>query len=250
MRKLIAVLVLSALFAVGLASRRVWLENRRLPVGLLQANGRTEGDHVAIASKYAGRVSQVIAREGDDVSFGATLIRLEDKQLKEKLNQEVHGVEVANAILRGAKASANAVAAEVRAATTSLELLSKQVPLAIETAQAELNQALAASATADSNEGQLRSEYERAQKLLSSDAISVEEADKRKLAWTMAQNQLTSATAARVTAEKRLAEARLGGDRVKAKQDEVAALEALHTKSLAFIEECEARQAEAESTVV
>ncbi len=249
MRTLLAVLVLCAMVAVGLASRRAWLENKRLPEGLIQANGRTEGDHIAIASKYAGRVSKVIAREGDHVDLDATLIQLDDKQLRAKLNQATHGVEVAKAVLQGAVANAKAMAAEVRAAKTSLTLLKKQVPLAIQTAEAELNQALAASATADSNEGHKRSEYQRAQKLLDSQAASVEEVDKRKLAWTMAQNELTSASAARITAEKRLAEAKLGHDRIKEKEDAVAALEALHAKSLAHIEECKARQAEAEAGV-
>ncbi|WP_182866464.1 HlyD family secretion protein [Stieleria mannarensis] len=249
MRTLIAVLLLSATIVIGLASRHAWLENKRLPEGLIQANGRIEGDHVAIASKHAGRVSTLFAREGDDVRCESTLIQIDDKQLQEQLNQEHHGVEVARAILLGAKANASAAAAEVRAATTSLELLKKQVPLAIETAEAELNQALAAAATADSNEGQLRSEYERAEQLRKADAISVEEVDKRKLLWTTAQNQLTAAAAARLTAEKRLAEARLGDERIRAKQDEVAALEAMHAKALAYIEECKARQAEAEAAV-
>ncbi|MCG8650991.1 MAG: efflux RND transporter periplasmic adaptor subunit [Pirellulales bacterium] len=249
MRTLVAVLILGAMVAVGLAGRRAWLENKRLPEGLIQANGRTEGDHVAIASKYAGRVSEVVSREGDDVEIDATLIQIDDKQLRAKLNQATHSVAVAVAILQGAKANANAVAAEVRAAKTSLALLKKQVPLSIETAKAELNQALAASATADSSEGYRRSEHERAQRLLSSNAISVEEADKRKLAWTMAQNELESAVAARITAEKRLAEAKLGDDRIKEKEDEVAALEAMHAKSLAHVDECKARQAEAEAGV-
>ena len=249
MRTLVAALILSATVAIGLASRRAWLQNKQLPVGLIQANGRTEGDHIAIASKYAGRVSEVFAREGDNVTADATLIQIDDKQLQAKLNQATHGVAVANAILQGAKANANAVAAEVRAAKTSLALLKKQVPLGIETAEAELQQALAVSATADSNEGYKRNEHQRAQKLLSSKAISVEEADQRLLAWTMAQNELTTAAAARITAEKRLAEAKLGADRIKEKEDAVAALEAMHAKSLAHIEECEARRSEAEATV-
>ncbi len=249
MRTLLFVLGLSAVVAVGLAGRRAWLENRKLPEGLIQANGRTEGDHVAIASKYAGRVSKVIAREGDDFDIDATLIQIDDKQLRAQLNQATHGVAVAEAILLGAKANADALAAEVRAAKTSLALLAKQVPLAIQTAEAELNQALAASATADSNEGHKRTDYQRAQELSSSQAVSEEEVDKRKLAWTMAQNELASATAARITAEKRLAVAKLGSDRIKEKEDAVAALEALHAKSLAHIEECGARLAEAEAGV-
>lgn len=249
MRMLLVALILSATVAVGLASRRAWLQSKRLPEGLIQANGRTEGDHITIASKYAGRVSEMMSREGDDVDAAATLIQIDDKQLQAKLNQATHGVAVAKAIVQGAKANANAVAAEVRAAKTSLALLKKQVPLAIETAEAELNQALAASATADSNEGHKRSEYQRAQKLLSSQAISVEDADKRKFALTMAQNELTTATAARITAEKRLAEAKLGVERIKEKEDAVAALEAMHAKSLAQIDECDARQAEAGAEV-
>ncbi|MCA9137683.1 MAG: efflux RND transporter periplasmic adaptor subunit [Planctomycetales bacterium] len=246
---LLAVLALCGVVAIGLASRRVWLENSQLPEGLIQANGRIEGDHTTIASKFAGRVSEVMAREGDDVNAGDTLIQIDDKQLRAKLNQATHSVEVAKAIHRGAKASAKAASAEVRAAKTSLELLKKQVPLAIETAEAELNQALAASATADSNEGHKRSEHERSQKLLASQAISAEDADKRELAWTIAQNELTTAIAARITAEKRLAEAKLGQDRIKEKEDALAALEAMCAKSLAQIEECIARQSEAEAGV-
>lgn len=250
MRTLLAVLSLSAIVAVGLAGRRAWLDNKRLPEGLIQANGRTEGDHIIIASKYPGRVSKLVAREGDEVENGATLIQIDEKQLRARLNQATHGVSVAKAVVQGAKANANAAAAEVRAEKTSLALLKKQVPLSIQTAEAELNQALAASATADSNEGQRRSEYERAITLLESKAISQEEADQRKLAWAMTQNQLTSAMASRITAEKRLAEAKLGDDRIKEKEDEVAALEATHTKSLAYIEECKARQSEAEAGLV
>lgn len=249
MRTLVVSLILIATVAIGLASRQAWLQNSQLPEGLIQANGRTEGDHIAIASKYPGRVSEVFAREGDSVNTAATLIQIDDKQLQAKLNQATHSVAVANAILRGARANANAVAAEVRASKTSLALLKKQVPLAIETAEAELQQALAASATADSNEGYKGSEHQRAQKLLTSKAISMEEADQKQLAWTMAQNQLTTATAARITSEKRLAEAKLGADRIKEKEDAVAALEAMHAKSLAHIEECDARRSEAEAGV-
>ena len=247
MRMLVIALILSATVAVGLASRRAWLQNRQLPDGLVQVNGRTEGDHITIASKYAGRVSEVLAREGDNVAAEETLIQLDDKQLRAKVNQATHMVSVSKAIVQGAKANANAFAAEVRSAETSLALLRKQVPLEIETAEAELNQALAVSATADSTEGHKKSEYLRAQKLMDSDAMSEEELDQRMLAWTMAKNELTTATAARITAEKRLAEAKLGTDRIKEKEDVVAALQATHTKSLAHIDECKARQAEAEA---
>jgi len=125
--------------------------------------------------------------------------------------------------------------------------LKKQVPLAIEIAEAELDHALAVSATADSTEGHKRSEHQRAQKLLVSKAISQEETDQKQLAWTMARNDLATAAAARVTSEKRLEEAKLGIDRIVEKEDSIRALEAKHNKGLAHIAECQARQAESEA---
>lgn len=247
MRNLLIVFFTVAVVAVGLASRQAWIENRQLPDGLIQANGRTEGDHIAIASKFPGRVAELLTREGRSVRAGETVVRLDDEQLQAKLNQAKHAVSVAKAILTGAEANANAAAADVKAANTSLQLLTKQVPLAVETAKAELNHAQAQSATADSNEGLKRREHLRSQELLESNAVSQEIADQKHLAWTVARNQLTTATAAVMTAEKRLAEAKLGKDRITERVDAVAALEAKHAQALAHVEECRARQGEAEA---
>lgn len=66
-------LVLLAVVAAGLAAATAaWMLTRRVdaPTGLLQVNGRIEGDRVTIASKFAGRVIELAAREGDAVSAG------------------------------------------------------------------------------------------------------------------------------------------------------------------------------------
>ena len=42
--------------------------------GLIQANGRIEGDHVTVASKFPGRVVHLAAREGAEVVKGSVLI--------------------------------------------------------------------------------------------------------------------------------------------------------------------------------
>ena len=181
MRNLLVVFLVVAIVAIGLASRQAWIENRQLPDGLIQANGRTEGDHVTIASKFPGRVAQLLVREGHCVKASETVVRLDDEQLKAKLNQAKHAVSVAKAILAGAVADSNAAAADVKAAKTSLQLLKKEVPLAIETAEAELNHARALNATADSNEGLKRREHQRSQQLLEPNAVSQEIADQKHL---------------------------------------------------------------------
>ncbi|MGI9427224.1 MAG: HlyD family secretion protein, partial [Bythopirellula sp.] len=248
-RNLIIGLLLVAAVAIGLAGRQAWIENKQLPDGLIQANGRTEGDHVAIASKFAGRVSEMLVREGDCVSEAQVVVRLDDRQLQAQLNQAKHGVGVMEAMVRGAKADANAAAADVQAAKTSLRVLMKQVPLSIETADAELDHARALGATADSNESHKRSEYERVERISQSAAVSVEEVDRKRLAWIVARNELTTASAAITTANKRLAEAKLGKERIVEQQDAILALEAKHAKALAHIEECQARQAAANATL-
>ena len=249
MKRLLIALAVVAVLATTLAARQAWMEKRRLPEGLIQANGRTEGDHVAIGSKFAGRVADLLVREGDSVEADQTLVKLDDSQLLAQLNQAKHGVTVAAAIVRGAEADVAAAAAEVKAATASLELLKKQVPLIIETAEAELNHNRALMATADSNEGQKRSEWQRAVKLLESKAISKETADQRKLAWTVAQNELTTSGAAVTTAEKKLAEAKLGSDRIREREDALLAVEARHAKTVAFTDEATARKQAAEATL-
>ena len=249
MRNLLVVFLVVAAVAIGLASRQAWIENRQLPDGLIQANGRTEGDHITIASKFPGRVAELLAREGHSVSASETVVRLDDEQLQAKLNQARHAVSVTQAILAGAMADSKAAAADVKAAQTSLRLLKKQVPLAIETAEAKLNHARALNATADSNEGLKRREHQRTQQLLEKQAVSQEIADQRHVAWTVAHNELTTAAAAVTTAEKRVAEAKLGYDRIAEKEDAIAALEAKHAKTLAHIQECQARTREAEAAL-
>ncbi len=42
--------------------------HRGLPEGLIQANGRIEGDRIRVASKFVGRISRMFVREGDSVA--------------------------------------------------------------------------------------------------------------------------------------------------------------------------------------
>jgi HlyD family secretion protein len=76
--------------------------HRSLPVGLLQVNGRIEGDRIVVASKFAGRVQRLLVREGEQVTAGQLLVTLDDQQ--------------AGARVRQASSSVTALAGQVRAA--------------------------------------------------------------------------------------------------------------------------------------
>lgn len=62
-----------------------WIERAPLSQGLIQANGRIEGDQVIVAAKHPGRVAQLRAREGDAVEAGAALVVLDDAQVRARV---------------------------------------------------------------------------------------------------------------------------------------------------------------------
>jgi len=136
---------------------------RGLPQGLIQANGRIEGDHVTVSSKFPGRVIELTAREGSNVVKGAVLIRIDDAQTKAKVDQAARFVD--------------ALMAQVEAAHTSLAVLNLEVPLNIETATAKVESAGAAIQKAKAVEYEARRDIDRVRTLLVEQAVSQQQVD-------------------------------------------------------------------------
>jgi HlyD family secretion protein len=57
----------------------------KLPAGIVQSNGRIEAEQVAIATKLAGRVTEVLAEEGQIVEAGAVVARLDATEIEAQL---------------------------------------------------------------------------------------------------------------------------------------------------------------------
>lgn len=76
---LIAVLVVAA----GAWGAWYWWQSqqRGLPDGLAWGNGRIEADQVDISAKSAGRLRDVLVREGDLVSAGQIVARIDTTEL-------------------------------------------------------------------------------------------------------------------------------------------------------------------------
>lgn len=89
---------------LGMGAWQWWWVDDELPEGLIQANGRIEGDQVMVAAKFGGRIAQLEAREGDTVSAGQVLVRLDDSQVGARVTQ--------------ARAAVTALEAQVRAAAS------------------------------------------------------------------------------------------------------------------------------------
>ncbi|HEU0203529.1 MAG TPA: HlyD family efflux transporter periplasmic adaptor subunit, partial [Burkholderiaceae bacterium] len=218
------------LLAVGaVAGGLYWVRaSRALPEGLIQANGRIEADVINVAGKLAGRVVTLAAREGDAVQVGALLVQLDDRSMQAKLAE--------------AKSALATAAARAAAARASLAVLRKEVPTVIAIAEAGVEAAEAALSRAAGSEEQDRRDAERAKRLVAERFVHEQTAEKAELAWRAARDQLVAARASRAQAQQTLVDARLGPDRLRAKEAELTAFEAAHR-------EAEARVTEAQTAV-
>lgn len=58
-----------------------------LPEGIAMANGRLEAEQVQVAAKYAGRVESVLVAEGDIVTAGQVMARMDTRDVLAQLGQ-------------------------------------------------------------------------------------------------------------------------------------------------------------------
>lgn len=213
------------LIALTIAAWWLWLRTPPLPEGLIQANGRIEGDHFIVAGKVPGKVAELLAREGDKVERGRVLARLDDAQVRAKVDQ--------------ARQAVAALQAQMQAATTALGVARKDLPLAIQTAEANLAHARAQLASAHSSAEQAARDAERFRKLAETGTVDRHRYEQMALASEVAANQARSAQEAVRVAERQLAQTRLGGERLRAKADEVEALAAQFNQARAGLSEAE-----------
>ncbi|HJV06120.1 MAG TPA: efflux RND transporter periplasmic adaptor subunit [Chromobacteriaceae bacterium] len=98
MQKTRLILGLVVLAVVGGIGYGMWQSrDRGLPDGLIQANGRLEGDRMLVATKYPGRLAEVRVHEGDAVKPGEVVARLTSDEIAAKLEAARAAVSAARA---------------------------------------------------------------------------------------------------------------------------------------------------------
>ncbi len=216
---------IALLAVIGIIVFRLIVGRGALPDGLIQANGRIEGDHIAVSSKFAGRIAEITVREGDAVQTGQVLAVLDDVQIKTKVRQ--------------ATAAVAALDAQVDAVTTDLALLRKDVPLAVGGATAGLSRANAEIAKAKASHDQASREAERMKELLAKDVVARQGAERANLAVSSAEAEHESTRGSVAQASNLLSQARLGTDRIKAKEADLRALQAQREQAQASLAEAQ-----------
>ena len=194
-------------------------------VGLIQANGRVEGDSVIIAGKQAGRIAAILAREGDVVEANQVLVRLEDQTTRARTNQS-------HAALGAAQARADQCQA-------ALELLIKEVPYQIAAAEAGVEAARATLDQAKAAQQQATRDLERYKSLFATGALDQEAVEQTQLKLRQADDAVMAAQASMEQSRQALNDAQLGPYRIRAKEAEVATFKALWEQTQAQLAEAD-----------
>lgn len=196
---------------VGAAGLLLWQTQARrgIPDGLIQANGRIEGDSVIIASKTAGRIVELCVREGDSVQPKQLLVRIDDG--------------IARARLAQAQADIQAAQARADAARAALALLQRSVPHAIASSEAGVASGETDLARAEAARAQDARDLGRARKLAADKFVGPQFVERAELALKNHQEERNAALAGLERARQALNDARLGPQRVRVSEAEFAA---------------------------
>jgi HlyD family secretion protein len=105
-RKVILSLALVGL-AVAVGAWVIWRNgtHNAIPAGIFSTNGRIEANQVDIATKIAGRVTEVVPREGDMIDAGAVAARLDQTGIAAALRQSAAEANGARDALKSAQAA-------------------------------------------------------------------------------------------------------------------------------------------------
>jgi len=113
-------LIIAAVVVVG-GGLAAWffLREPDLPPGFAGGNGRLEAQEVYVASKYPGRIAEVLFREGDTVEAGQVVARIDTSALEAQLRQ-------AEAQIAEAQQTRNVALAQVSVKDADFNYASKQ----------------------------------------------------------------------------------------------------------------------------
>jgi HlyD family secretion protein len=131
-RWLIALLVVVLAAGGYFAWQKLGSDN--LPPGIASGNGRIEAVEIDIATKTAGRIREILVREGDFVSVGQVLARMDTTQLEAQLRQAeaqmrraIISVDTAKSLVAQREAEKKSAAAVIAQRSAELDTASRKL---------------------------------------------------------------------------------------------------------------------------
>ena len=228
------------LVVVAALAREGWrFYEQRATAGRLFASGSIEATEVDVSPKIPGRVTRLLAQEGDQVRAGQVLVEMETGEAGAQVDQARAAVVAAEARVAQARqavttqqqvtdaqvaqAEAQLAAAEARVPQAEAALLwqSRTVQEAVASAQAQLSAAQAQVSAARSALAKARDDLRRAKELFGQGAVAEQQVDAAQAAYDAAVAQDRGAEQAVTQAQAALATARANELQVAIRQQDV-----------------------------
>ncbi len=182
--------------------------------------GRTEAREVDINSKIAGRVVELLVKEGDTVKKGQILARMDKREIVAEVNQ--------------AKAGEQSLSAQLNQATTNTGLQDQTLQAALSVAKAKL-------ATAQSELDLAESDFNRFSKLVDSGAISQQTFESYRSKYNVAMAAREEAQAGVSSAEANLLQGKANRENEEVLRSKIAQSSAEIEQTQVSLDETEIR---------
>lgn len=154
MSKRMIFLIAIAALAAGFVAWKL-LAKPDLPAGIASGNGRLEANELFVSAKIPGRVKEVLVDEGDTVTPGQVVARLDTEELEASLRQAEAQVDQARQTERAAIADVQTKRAQLN--TRRAEIAEKQADLSYASQQSSRSQGLVKTGAVSFQEAQLDS---------------------------------------------------------------------------------------------
>jgi HlyD family secretion protein len=248
------ILLIAGIIVAALVIWKIFFAAPSVPASIIALSGRIEGDDSAVAPKTSGKILEVTVREGDTVSAGQVIARLDDAQVRAKEDQARAALADAQAKMQGSRDQIAVLQDQLRQnqlqtgqSTMDAEGRVRQAQADLTAAEADLVQQQAALRLAEFN----RDAYSR---LAKTGAVSQQQglqaevqADQQAAVVAASQRKVESSRGALTTAQANLDNPKIGVARASSTEAQIAQQQSTIAATKAETAQAQATLAQAEA---
>lgn len=252
--RVVRILIIVGTVLAALLIWKVFFASPSLPASIIPLSGRIEGDDSAVAPKTSGKILEITVREGDTVTAGQVIARLDDAQVRAREDQARATVTNARAKMQGAldqvavlqeQLQQNQV--QTQQSSTDADGRVRQAQADLTAAEADLTQQQAALRLAEFN----RDAYQRLAKTGAASQLqglqAEVQADEQAAAVASAQRRVEASRGALTAAQANLDNPRIRSAQVSSTQAQLAQQQSTINASKADLTQAEAQLAQAQA---
>jgi HlyD family secretion protein len=252
--RVVRIFLVAGVVMAALLIWKIFFATPSLPESILALSGRMEGDDSAVAPKTSGKILEITVREGDTVTAGQVIARLDDAQVRAREDQARAALAAARAKLQAAGNQVSVLRDQLLQSqlqtgqsTTDAEGRVRQAQADLTAAEADLTEQQAALRLAEFN----RDAYTRLAKTGAASAqqgLQAEvQADQQAAMVASAARRVEAARGAVTTAQASLDNPKIRGAQVSAAEMQITQQGSTLTATKADAAQAEAQLAQAQA---